>query len=215
MWSASYTINVLTFGISTPVSMIVVLTNTSLSPYKKLNITFSSSVSFILPCATETFATSTSWLISRATFSILLIRLYSKKTCPPRAISRSIASLINAELYSITYVWTGNRFSGGVSITERSLIPSIDICNVLGIGVAVSVRTSTFVLICLIFSLCLTPNRCSSSTINKPKFLYTTSSVSKRCVPITISTVPFFNPANVSFCCFLVRKRLNNPIVTG
>ena len=34
-------------------------------------------------------------------------------------------------------------------------------------GVAVSVRTSTSFFNCLIFSLCVTPNRCSSSTINR------------------------------------------------
>src|SRR5699024_8411595 len=109
----------------------------------------------------------------------------------------------------------GNLFSGGVSIIDKSLIPNIDMCNVLGIGVAVKVNTSTFVLISLIFSLCLTPNRCSSSTINKPKSLYTMSFDNNLCVPMTISTLPVFNFEIMSVCSFLVRKRLNKPISIG
>ena len=40
--------------------------------------------------------------------------------------------------------------------------------SVLGIGVAERVRTSTLVLSCLSFSLCFTPNRCSSSITKSP-----------------------------------------------
>ena len=72
----------------------------------------------------------------------------------------------------------------------KSLIPTSDMCNVLGIGVAVSVRTSTVSLNCLIFSLCFTPKRCSSSTISNPRLSNETVFDSRECVPITISKVP-------------------------
>ncbi len=73
-----------------------------------------------------------------------------------------------------------------------SLTPTIDICNVLGIGVAVIVSTSIFSFNFLIFSLSLTPNLCSSSIISNPKFLYSIWSFNNLCVPITISTSPVF-----------------------
>ena len=47
--------------------------------------------------------------------------------------------------------------------------------SVRGIGLAVSVRTSTPAVICLIASLWLTPKRCSSSTTSSPSFLNVTS----------------------------------------
>ena len=45
------------------------------------------------------------------------------------------------------------------------------ISSVRGIGVAVSVSTSTSVFSCLIASLWLTPKRCSSSTTSRPRSL--------------------------------------------
>ena len=71
-----------------------------------------------------------------------------------------------------------------------SLIPTIDICIVLGIGVAVIVKTSTLVFNCFIFSFAFTPKRCSSSIINNPKSLNSTSLLSNLCVPTTISISP-------------------------
>ena len=50
-------------------------------------------------------------------------------------------------------------------------MPVSDISSVRGIGVAVSVSTSTFVRISLMRSLCCTPNRCSSSTTSRPRSL--------------------------------------------
>ena len=58
---------------------------------------------------------------------------------------------------------------GAVSITDKSRTPNIDMFNVLGIGVAVNVKTSTLVFNSFNRSLCLTPKRCSSSIINNPK----------------------------------------------
>ena len=64
---------------------------------------------------------------------------------------------------------TGRRPSGGVSITEMSRRPASDICSVRGIGVAESESTSTRSLSWRSSSFCLTPKRCSSSTITRPE----------------------------------------------
>ncbi len=76
-----------------------------------------------------------------------------------------------------------------------SRTPTIAICKVRGIGVADSVITSTFLAITLSFSFWATPKRCSSSTITKPISLNRISFDNRRCVPITMSTVPFAKPS--------------------
>ena len=90
-----------------------------------------------------------------------------------------------------------NVFIICVSIIDKSRNPDIAIFKVLGIGVALNVKTLTSFLYFLIFSLCRTPNLCSSSTTNKPSFLNLISSLNKRCVPNTKSIVPFSNPARL------------------
>ena len=65
-------------------------------------------------------------------------------------------------------------------------------------GVADIARTSTFVRICLSFSLCSTPKRCSSSTTISPRSLNRTSPDSSRCVPMTTSTLPSRRPSSVA-----------------
>ena len=87
-------------------------------------------------------------------------------------------------------------------------IPVNAISNVLGMGVAVNVSTSTVALISLMRSLAETPNRCSSSTTNKPRSWKSMSSDKSRCVPMTTSTDPSAIPATTAFCCFAVRNRL-------
>ena len=126
-----------------------------------------------------------------------------------------MASLTVSSWYSITYVCIGFLSTGGSSSTERSLIPESDICKVLGIGVAVSVSTFTFSQSCLSFSLCFTPNRCSSSTITSPSFLGTTSFDKSLCVPITISTSPLLRSSIVFVCSFLVLNLDKSAIFTG
>ena len=69
-------------------------------------------------------------------------------------------------------------------------MPVSDISSVRGIGVALSVSTSTSVRSFLMRSLCCTPKRCSSSTTSRPRSLNAMSSDSRRCVPMTMSTVP-------------------------
>ena len=75
--SASSIIIVLTLGISSPVSTIVVETKTSISPSTNWNIVRSSSRSFICPLANDTTASGTSLAISLATISIFPTRLYT------------------------------------------------------------------------------------------------------------------------------------------
>ena len=65
----------------------------------------------------------------------------------------------------------GRRSAGGVLTIERSRIPVSAISSVRGIGLAVSVRTSTPSAMRLTASLCETPKRCSSSTTSKPSRL--------------------------------------------
>src|SRR6266567_2894686 len=142
-------------------------------------------------------------------------RLWTKKTWPPRSISRRIASRIRLSSYSRMVVRMGRRSCGGVSIVLMSRTFTSDMCSVRGIGVAVIVSTSISLRICFRSSLCATPKRCSSSTINNPRLKKTTSFCSRRCVPMTISTFPKARSSSTCFCSFSERKRLNNSTRTG
>ena len=77
-------------------------------------------------------------------------------------------------------------------------MPESESCSVLGIGVAVNVNVSTFLLIDAIFSLWLTPKRCSSSIIKSPKSLNDKSFYKILCVPINISILPSDTFLNIS-----------------
>ena len=112
-------------------------------------------------------------------------------------------------------VWIASRFSGGVSITDMSRMPARDICRVRGIGVAVSVRTSTSFFIALIASLCATPKRCSSSTTRSPRSRKRTSFESRRWVPIRTSTLPSARAFRIALCSRAVRKRETISMVVG
>ena len=79
-----------------------------------------------------------------------------------------MASRTALSLNRVTSVLIANRPAGGVSMIERSRTLDIAIWRVRGIGVAVNVRTSTWVRSCFSLSLCLTPNHCSSSIITRP-----------------------------------------------
>ena len=69
-------------------------------------------------------------------------------------------------------------------------MPESAILSVRGMGVAESVRTSTFLLISLSVSLWPTPKRCSSSTTSSPRSLNFIFLLNSLCVPITKSTEP-------------------------
>ena len=98
-------------------------------------------------------------------------RLWTKYTCPPRASSLRMARSITGASNLTTLVWIDSRSFGGVSMIDMSRMPTSDMFSVRGIGVAVIVSTSTFLRICLMRSLCATPNRCSSSTTSRPRSL--------------------------------------------
>ena len=87
-----------------------------------------------------------------------------------------------------------SRSGGGVSRLLMSRMPSSDRCSVRGIGVAVSVSTSTVCRSRLSRSLCSTPKRCSSSMITRPRSLKCTSALTSRCVPMMMSTPPCGQP---------------------
>ncbi len=117
-------------------------------------------------------------------------RLCTKKTCPPRAISASMASRMTAGLAATTWVSIASRSRGGVSMIERSRRPERERCSERGIGVADIARTSIEVRHSLSFSFCATPKRCSSSTISRPRSRKARSLPSIRCVAMRMSTAP-------------------------
>ena len=129
---------------------------------------FSSVCSFIWPCATAILASGTSSRSRAATLLIEATRLCTKNTWPSRSSSRRIAAPICFSSYGPTKVSTGWRSSGGVRMVDISLIPATPISSVRGIGVADIASTSTSVRSRLRYSLCSTPNRCSSSMMTRP-----------------------------------------------
>ena len=75
-------------------------------------------------------------------------------------------------------------------------------------GVAVSVRVSTFTLSDFILSFTPTPNFCSSSMINRPKSLNITDLLTSLWVPMSMSISPVANFLTVSLCCAALRNLL-------
>ncbi len=88
-------------------------------------------------------------------------------------------------------------------------MPVIAISSVRGIGVALIDSTSTLVRSRFICSLCSTPNRCSSSTMIRPRSLSRMSGLSSRWVPMTMSTLPSRRPSMTSRASLSVWKRLS------
>ena len=119
-------------------STIAVDTSTSASRSTNSSIARSSSRSSICPCPTTNRASGTSSL-SSATESMSCTRLCTKKTCPPRLISRRIGSVDRALVVFDDVRQDRMPVRGRVPISDRSRIPSSDRCSVRGIGVAESV----------------------------------------------------------------------------
>ncbi len=94
-------------------------------------------------------------------------------------------------------------------------MPVSAISSVRGIGLAVSVSTSTPSAMRLTASLCVTPKRCSSSTTRSPRSLNCTSWASRRWVPTTTSTLPSASPCTTLRCWAGERKRLSSSTRTG
>ena len=144
-------------------------------------------------------------------------RLWTKNTCPPRSISRRIASAITSSSYSRISVCTGRRSRGGVSITDMSRAPARLRLSVRGIGVAVIASTSTEPRDLAHAS--PSARRRSGAPRRSPPGrgrLKRTSFDSSRWVPITMSTSPRREPRQrSSFCSFGVRKRDSTSTCTG
>ena len=144
--------------------------------------------------------------------STLLYKIY---ICPSLDNSLYTTSLINLSSSAAIYVCIAFLFLGGVSIIDKLFIPNIASCNVLGIGVAVSVRTSIFDLYSFIFSLCATPNLCSSSITKRPKSLASILSFNILWVPNNISIFPSLNSFIILLTFFCETNLFNNAILTG
>ena len=130
--------------------------------------------------------------------SMVAIRLCTKKTCPPRLISRMIASLITLASYSFTKVRTSSLSLGGVRSWEYCLMELSAILRLRGIGVALMERIWTFSRKFLSFSFCLTPNLCSSSTTTRAGLNSSTSK--SECVPTHTCNAPLFS--SFKMICF-------------
>ena len=91
------------------------------------------------------------------------------KICPPLLISRFI--YLYKSSFDLLIILVSIFFLpiGAVLMILISLISDKAAFKVLGMGVAVSDKTSISSFIVLIISLCFTPNLCSSSIISKPK----------------------------------------------
>ena len=100
-------------------------------------------------------------------------------------------------------------------ISDRSRSPPSAMLSVRGIGVAVSVRTSTSARSDFSRSLSRTPKRCSSSMISSPRSLKRTPGCSRRCVPTTMSTLPAARPASTALAWASPRKRDSSSTRTG
>ena len=81
-------------------------------------------------------------------------------------------------------------------------MPASEMCSVRGIGVALSVSTSTSSRSDFSSSFCATPKRCSSSRMTSPSSFGITSRLSTRCVPMRTSTLPSAKSARTCFTSF-------------
>ncbi|MNQ97053.1 hypothetical protein D3C85_1126810 [compost metagenome] len=114
-----------------------------------------------------------------------------------------------------TKVLMARRFCGAVAMTEKSRMPSSDMPSVRGMGVAVSVSTSTSARRALSASFWRTPKRCSSSMITRPRRLNFTSLDRILWVPMTMSTRPSLMPSMAADTSLGERKRDSSTTRTG
>ena len=201
---------VLTRGMSTPFSITVVARRTSASPPANL-ITLASiglmsggvpersseateslpqEPFFIRPCATSTLTPGTFLSKTSRRDSSMAIRGATKNTCPPLLSSNCTALTTVSTEKDSTEVFMGIRPSGQVLRVLVSLSPLRLICKVLGIGVALRVRTSIPSFVSFMRSFCFTPNRCSSSITRRPTSLNSIFLPRRARVPITMSAAP-------------------------
>lgn len=149
------------------------------------------------------------WSVSR-----VAMRLWINKTCHPRANSNSIACFIERRSNLIAVVLMAFFNGGGVMSTEIFRTPLSARFRLRGIGVAERLKISRFDLRAVSFSLSITQNLCSSSTIRSPRFWNEMSGDKRRWVPTTQWIVPFASHFRVSFSSFCVLTRDNTAIFT-
>ena len=87
--------------------------------------------------------------------------------------------------------------------------------SVRGMGVAERVRASTWRLISLSRSLWVTPKRCSSSMMSRPRSWNCTLFCSSLWVPMSTSTAPRLRASRMRFCSLAVVNRESTSIFTG
>ena len=115
-------------------------------------------------------------MLAPPTSSMVLDRGCARRTPARRAPARARSPrAAGRRSQRQTKVRIARRSAGGVAMIEISRSPPIAMCSVRGIGVAVSVSTSTCVRSSLSRSLCVTPKRCSSSMTSRPRSLKRTS----------------------------------------
>ena len=100
-------------------------------------------------------------------------------------------------------------------MVDISRMPAMPISSVRGIGVADMASTSTSVRIRLRYSLCSTPNRCSSSRMTRPSRANRVSGDSSRCVPTTTSTLPSAMSSRTRAASASLENRDSIATVTG
>ena len=176
---------------SSPDSTIVVQTSTSASPRRKPSIICSSAPSSIWPCATSHArvghhrAHALGGLVDRLDAVVEEERL-------PAALQLALDRLADELLVVLAHV--GLDRAAGPPAASRS--PRCRAARPATSGACAgsawrdSESTSTFRRSWRSSSFCLTPKRCSSSTIRRPRSFGRTSRESSRWVPIRMSTLP-------------------------
>ncbi|MPN19428.1 hypothetical protein SDC9_166797 [bioreactor metagenome] len=165
---------------SSPLSTIVVQTRMSILPAENSDIVFSSADSVVRLCAIAMLSFGKRRLSMTARSCRSFILLWTKNIWPPLFFSRSTAFFRSSSEKGRTTVMTGSLRCGGVCSIDMSRSPLTESESERGIGVAESISTSTPGIDLFRWSLCMTPKRCSSSTIIRPRSLNLTSSVSIR-----------------------------------
>ena len=159
-------------GMSRPLSMIAVATSTSYSPATKSSMVCSSVSSSSLPVGDGDARARHERLQARRALVDALDAVVDVEhlAAARELLLDGVRDERRIELARDACGSRGDRPAASRS-SDRSRRPPTASWSVRGIGVALSVSTSTFERSCLMRSLCVTPKRCSSSTTSRPRFL--------------------------------------------
>ena len=193
----------LAFGISNPISTMVVQIRPSNSPPIKSFIICLISFFFNLPCAIPTLYSGITLSISFFNDSIFPISFCKIKDWPPLSFSRLKASLISCVVWSFKNDLILILLEGAVCKNEKSFNPEKTIFIVLGIGVADKYKICKFSCLSFMKFFCLMPNLCSSSIINRPTLEKSKLLLKAIWVVINISIFLFLK-SSIIFCFSLV-----------